>query len=214
MHILFLKKLAGLFLFVLLSVQLFAQDKRVIQFTGIIMTSDSLMAIPNVFIYEKTSGRGTLSNFKGFFSFAAETGDTIMFSSIGFKKQRYIIPKDLTDERYSIIQLMPIDTIFLAETIIYPWPSKEEFKDAFLTADIPDDDYELARKNLENEMLKEMGLALANDGDMNADYQTKQLAQKIYYAGQNAPITVLNIFNWIEFFEAWKRGDFKKKDKN
>lgn len=188
-----------------------AQDPKVIQFTGVVMTSDSLMAVPYVVISEKRTGRATLSNYKGFFSFAANTGDTILFSSVGYKKEKYVIPADLADDHYSIIQLMTTDTIFLAETIIYPWPSKDEFRNAFLSADIPDDDYDLARKNLENQMLREMGLDIPYDANMNADYQTKQLARKIYYAGQDAPITVFNIFNWIDFFEAWKRGDFKKQ---
>ncbi|MFN0275715.1 MAG: carboxypeptidase-like regulatory domain-containing protein [Chitinophagales bacterium] len=200
--------------FIHFSFCLHAQQKKVIQFTGLIMTSDSLRALPNVYISEEGTGRGTLSNYKGFFSFAAETGDTINFSSVGYKRERYVIPAELNEDRYSIIQLMTADTIFLAETIIYPWPTRDEFKEAFLTLEIPDDDYEVARKNLENEMLKEMGLALAYDADMNADYQTKQLAQKIYYTGQNPPITIFNIFNWIKFFDAWKNGDFKRKDEN
>lgn len=203
-----------LFFLLICGISLHAQNKKVIQFTGLVMTSDSLRALQNVFIYEQGSGRGTLSNYKGFFSFAAVTGDTIVFSSVGYERERYIIPTELTDDRYSIIQLMTTDTIFLAETIIYPWPTKEEFREAFLTLEVPDDDYEIARKNLENEMLKEMGLALAYDGDMNADYQTKQLIQKIYYTGQNPPITIFNIFNWIKFFDAWKNGDFKQKHNN
>lgn len=184
--------------------------QSVVQFTGLVLTSDSLMAVPYVRIYEKNTNRSTASNYKGFFSFVAEKGDTIMFSSVGYKKSMYVIPKDLLEDKYSVIQLLTEDTIFLAETIIYPWPSPEEFKKIFLSADIPDDDYEIARKNLENEMMKEMGLDLAYDANMNADYQTKQIAKKIYYAGQDPPMTVFNVFNWIDFFEAWKRGDFKK----
>jgi hypothetical protein len=204
------------FLFItvtLVHLSLFSQNeaRKVVQFTGVVMTSDSLAAMPGVIIFDATTKRGTMSNYKGFFSFAANTGDTIRFSCIGFEQKTFIIPATLEEDRYSIIQLMTADTIYLAETIIYPWPTRDEFREAFVTLDIPDDDYELARKNLENDMLKEMGLDLAYDSDMLADYQTKQLAQKIYYAGQNPPVTIFNIFNWIKFFEAWERGDFKKK---
>lgn len=57
--------------------------------------------------------------------------------------------------------------------------------------------------------MKEMGLAMGYDADANQDYYTKQIGKELYYAGQNPPLTIFNVFNWIEFFEAWKRGDFK-----
>ena len=49
-----------------------------------------------------------------------------------------------------MIQVMPSDTIMLTQTIIYPWPSKEKFKEAFLKFDVPDDDYERAKKNMDH----------------------------------------------------------------
>ncbi len=182
----------------------------VIQFSGITMSSDSLMAIPYTNIVSLTSGNGTTCNYNGFFSFVAEKGDSVKFTAVGYKDEIFVIPQNLSDNKYSVIQLMTKDTIFLAETIIYPWPSKEDFKSAFLSYNIPDDYYETARKNLEREQLKELGEAMAMDADMNADYQTKQLAQKIYYAGQYPPMRIFDVFAWKEFIEAWKRGDFKK----
>ncbi len=206
-------KYFNLFCLFFLSCVLSAQtEKHIIQFTGVVMSSDSLEAIPFVNIYEQTSRRGTLSNYKGFFSIVAEAGDTINFSAIGLRKEQFIIPANLEDDKYSIIQLMSQDTIFLAETIIYPWPSEEDFREAFLAQDIPDDNYELARKNLENEMLKEMGEQIGFDANMNQDYYTKQLAQKIYYAGQIPSMRIFDVFAWKQFIEAWQRGDYKKKD--
>ncbi len=184
----------------------------IIQFSGLTMTSDSLMAIPYVNIYSKQSATGTTANFNGFFSFVAKKGDSIKFTAVGYKDEIYIIPLTLTADKYSVIQLMTKDTIFLAETIIYPWPSKEDFKTAFLSFNIPDDYYEIARKNLERDKLKEIGEQMAMDADMNADYQTKLMAQKIYYAGQYPPMRIFDVFAWKEFIEAWKRGDFKKDE--
>ena len=184
----------------------------VIQFSGITMSSDSLMAIPYTNIVSLRNGNGTTCNYNGFFSFVAEKGDSVKFTAVGYKDEIFVIPQNLADNKYSVIQLMTKDTIFLAETIIYPWPSKEDFKNAFLSYNIPDDYYETARKNLEREQLKELGEAMAMDADMNADYQTKQLAQKIYYAGQYPPMRIFDVKKKKEFIEAWKRGDFKKED--
>ena len=204
--------------FYLLLIIIFAQIGKaqttdsVIQISGIVMTTDSLMAIPFANVLSSNSKTATTSNYNGFFSFVAAKGDTILFTAVGYKDARYIIPGDLTENKYSVIQLMSRDTIYLTETIIYPWPSKEEFRDAFLAYDIPDDYYETARKNLERERLKEIGDAMAMDADMNADYQTKVLGQKIYYAGQYPPMRIFDVFAWKQFFEAWQNGDFKKED--
>lgn len=184
-------------------------ERKVIQFTGIVMTSDSLIGIPFVNIFEKHSMRGTSTNLKGFFSFVAQEGDTILFSAVGFMDDSYVIPFGLKDDKYSIIQLLTSDTVYLAETIIYPWPTPRDFRKAFLAYDVPDTYLDIARKNLERERLKEMGLELGYDADANQDYYTKQIGRELYYAGQNPPLTIFNVFNWIEFFEAWKRGDFK-----
>lgn len=187
------------------------ETERLIQFSGIVVTSDSLAAIPFANIFVDRQNRGGVTNYNGFFSFVAERGDTIRFNALGFKNESFIIPTDLKEDKYSVIQLMTRDTIYLSETIIYPWPSREDFKQAFLSYNIPDDYYETARKNLKREQLKEMGEAMGMDADMNADYQTKQLAQKIYYAGQYPPMRIFDVFAWKQFIEAWRRGDFKKQ---
>lgn len=203
------------FICLVISTSIFAQkaeqkNDSLIQFSGIVMTSDSLMAIPYANISASKSRAASASNYNGFFSFVAQKGDTIKFTAIGYKDGSFIIPSDLTENKYSVIQLLTKDTIYLAETIIYPWPSKEEFREAFLAYNIPDDNYETARKNLERERLKEIGERMAMDADMNADYQTKQLAQKIYYAGQYPPMRIFDVFAWKSFIEAWQRGDYKK----
>ncbi|HAE13218.1 MAG TPA: carboxypeptidase-like regulatory domain-containing protein [Chitinophagales bacterium] len=193
----------------LLPLSLFAQDKRILQFSGLVMTSDSLRAIPLVNIYSKTSGTGTFTDWKGFFSLVAREGDTIIFSAIGFETAEAVIPDSLPEDRYSMVQLMTGDTIFLAETVIFPWPSREDFRETFLYADIPADQYEIAAKNLEREKLKELGEAYGYDADANQDYYTKQIARELYYAGQNPPIRIFDVFAWKAFIEAWQRGDFK-----
>jgi hypothetical protein len=112
--------------FYLLLIIIFAQIGKaqttdsVIQFSGIVMTTDSLMAIPFANVLSSNSKTATTSNYNGFFSFVAAKGDTILFTAVGYKDARYIIPGDLTENKYSVIQLMSRDTIYLTETIIYP----------------------------------------------------------------------------------------------
>ena len=106
---------------------------------------------------------------------------------------------------------MTHDTIHLDATVIYPWPSRDDFRDAFLALDVPDTYLDRARENLERERLREMGLALRPDGNETTDRFFRQEAQKYYYAGQPPPIRLFDVFAWKEFIDAWKRGDFKRR---
>jgi hypothetical protein len=184
---------------------------ELIQFSGVIITSDSLTAIPLAHIIVINSMRGTVSDFNGYFSFVAKKLDTVEFSAVGYKTDRFIVPDSITNNRYSIIQLMSTDTIWLSETVIYPWPTKAEFKEAFLSLEIPDDDLEIARKNLNPRQLLIKAEHLPAEGSVNFKYLVDQQVEKLYYNGQTQPITVLNPFAWAKFVKAWKDGKFKRR---
>ncbi len=188
-----------------------AQDSRLLQVTGLVMTTDSLRAIPFTHVFIKSSGRGVVCNYEGFFSMVVDKGDTLVFSSVGFKEAEYIVPENLDHSRYSMVKLMSRDTIYLAETIIYPWPSQEEFKHAFLTLNIPDDDLERAKKNLDRELMKDLAQQMPQDANESQDYYQRKEADRYYYYGQQAPENIFSPLAWAQFFKAWKRGDFKQK---
>jgi len=197
-----------------LTLQLQAQDTsstELVQFSGVMVTADSLTPVPLAHILVKHSDRGTISDYSGYFSFVARQNDTITFSAIGYKKQFFVIPDTITNNRYSIIQVMANDTIYLSETVIYPWPTKEQFRKAFLNLDIPDDDIAIARKNLTQNDLMRRSLVIQSDGSLNYDYFVEEQTQRLYYNGQTQPITILNPFAWADFIKSWKDGKFKRK---
>ena len=203
------------FLFVsLLAFNAIAQNdskEELIQFSGIIITGDSLNPVPFATIIVKNTLRGTTSDYFGYFSFVAQPLDTIVFSSIGFKKSEFIVPDTLNENRYSLIQMLQNDTVMLDEAIVYPWPTQDQFKQAFLNLDIPDDALEIARKNLSEEQLSARAESMPMSANMNFRYQMQQRTNQMYYAGQFVPNNLLNPMAWAKFIEAWKRGDFKRK---
>ncbi len=186
--------------------------RNLVQFSGAVVTGDSLKPIPFTHIIDRNTGFGTISDYYGYFSFVARKGDTIDFSAIGFKKGQFIIPDTIHGSRYTMFQVMTSDTIYLTETVIYPWPTKEQFKEAFLNLEIPDDDMEIARKNLARYELYVRAQAMPMDGSMNYRHYIDQQVSKLYYAGQTQPITLLNPFAWAQFIQAWKDGKFKRKE--
>jgi hypothetical protein len=197
---------------ILIHVNVLSQSsKEIIQFSGVVVSEDSLQPVPFCTIIDQETKRGTTSDYYGYFSFVAQKGDSIAFSSIGYKKNNFTIPDTLTSNKYSLIQVMYSDTIMLKTAVIYPWPSKEQFAKAFVEADIPNDDYQRAMSNLSRSQLNERMEFTPMDGALNFKWQQQQIQSKLYYAGQYAPNSLLNPFAWTKFIEAWKRGDFKKK---
>ncbi len=184
----------------------------VIQLYGVVMTADSLRAIPAASIVVANKGRGTLTNNDGVFSIAVLKGDKIIFSSVGFKEKSITIPYNLTDNQYSVIQLLVNDTTFLPATIIKPRPSREQFERDFVSTKIPDDAYEIARQNTQENRLRALMATLPADGREAVNFQLRQQANKYYYAGQLPPMNIFNPAAWAQFIQAWKRGDYKNKN--
>lgn len=188
-----------------------------VQFSGVVVTADSLRPVPFANIAVTETGRGTTSDFWGFFSIVVHKNDLISFTAVGYKSGLFRIPDTLSANRYSLIQVMSSDTLMLTETVIYPWPSKEQFRHAFLTLRIPDDDIEIARRNLAYLEMREIyGRNYDPErfgytpGQSYSNYVSTQ-ADKLYYNGQAMPNSLLNPIAWAKFIKAWKRGDFKKK---
>ena len=188
-------------------------DENLVQFSGMVLdgTTEDLYPVPYTNILVKGKGRGTYSDFKGFFSIVVEKTDTIVFSAIGYETVNYVIPADLEDSRYSLVQLMTQDVVNLPETVVFPWPSREHFKLEFLAMDVSSELQELATKNLANESLERMRSTVLADGNENADYYLRKQAATSYYVGQQPPMNIFNPIAWKKFFDAWKRGDYKKK---
>jgi hypothetical protein len=189
------------------------QKDQLVQFSGVIVTADSLKPIPYSSVMIKNSNRGTISDYYGFFSFVAKMNDSIEFSAIGYKKAIFVIPDTLSDQRCSMIQILKPDTVLLREIVIFPWPTKEQFKEAFLHLRVPGDDMSRAERNLDPDELGALAAALPMDGSMNYRNYMGEHTTRLYYSGQLPPNNLLDPIKWAKFIQMWQNGAFKKKKK-
>jgi hypothetical protein len=183
----------------------------VVQLYGIAMTADSLVGIPAVSITIKGTNRGTITNNQGVFSIVALKGDIIEFTHVSYKPKTVVIPKNLQGNQYSIVQLMIEDTAYLPVTIIRPRPSPEQFARDFTNTKVPDDDIEIARQNTNEAKRRVLMQTTPADGGEATTLQLQKIATKATYQGQVPPMNIFNPAAWSEFIQAWKRGDFKRK---
>jgi hypothetical protein len=206
---------AGLLLFLLprnARAQFETSRDSVVQLFGIIMTADSLVGIPAVSIMVKGQNRGTISNNQGVFSIVVLKGDEVEFTHVSYQSKTVRIPKNLDGNQYSVVQLMVADTVYLPATILKPRPTPEQFARDFVKNQVPDDEYEIARKNTSAAKRRILMRTTPGDGGEATRIQLNRVATKATYQGQNPPQNIFNPAAWSEFIQAWKRGDFKNKN--
>lgn len=193
------------------------QEREYIQFSGFVMNEES-EPLPYVHIISMHTRRGTISDRNGIFSIITEPQDTIIFSSVGYKLTYFELPALILDYHYSHDVIMERDTILLEEVMVFPWPTYEEFKEAFLSLELPEDDYDFAIRNLAIIQAQIEGNEIPSPGVAYKQVMDRQLMQTYTY-GQYPINNLLNPVAWARFFDALKRGKLKiqrpeKKDKD
>ncbi len=188
-----------------------------VQFSGMVLDQDSLTPIPFVSIVIKGTDRGTVSLVNGFFSLIIKPGDELVFSSITHKNRTYKVADTIRGKYYYAIQVLTKDTVELPAVEIYAWPSKDDFKRAFLALDLNETDAERADRNLTREELSYLERTQTSSASENYKYVMQAYYTKIYTSGQAPQNNLLNPIKWAEFINAWRSGKLSanpKKKKN
>jgi len=144
-----MKYLIGLLL-LFITVTAVAQEKPLVQFSGIIHNSDSTRGIvPYVSITNKSfRNQVNIANYEGYFSFVAHERDTLVFTCVGYAPVTVVIPANLPGKSYTRQVMIKPQIINLPVFRVFPWATTEEFRKDFLTMKLADDELEIARKNL------------------------------------------------------------------
>ncbi|MFC2114254.1 carboxypeptidase-like regulatory domain-containing protein [Bacteroidota bacterium] len=222
-----MKRTLAISLFFVLSLTLTAQenDPKLVQFSGLILIADSSLPIPYAHIRIQNTHWGTISSIEGFFSLVVRENDTIIFSALGFKKRKLVIHNDIEGNKLSVLMAMTTDTLTFDETLIYPWPSKSKFKEAFLAADPNKTYYDIAMENLDPDKMRAISKGMKMDGSESQHYYMNQQAGASGYLGGQTnyaqfpgmgtpiPLSLLDPVAWYKFIKALKEGKFKKQDK-
>jgi hypothetical protein len=190
-----------------------AEANALIQFSGVVLDQDSLTPIPFVSILVKGTKRGAVTDFYGFFNMVVSAGDELEFFSVSHKNRSYKIADTLNQKYYHAIQILTKDTIQLMPVEIYPWPSKEEFKRAFLALNLNETDVDRADKNMQREALSYLERNQGNSASLNYKYAMQAYYTKVYSSGQQPSISLLNPVAWAQFISAWRKGKFSNAKK-
>jgi hypothetical protein len=194
------------------SSQTDSMPPQVLQVSGLVVTGDSLSPLPYCTVFRSRDRRGTMTDARGFFSLPALTGDTLEFSSVGYVTQQAAIPEGGELARVNLVQPMGRDTVAMKDAFVYPWPSRERFRQDFLALGLPNQGLDPAWDSPMDPMdvydrLSEVG----RDGQSTSSDVLAARAQQAGYAGQAPPVNLLNPVAWAQFLQALKSGDLRKQ---
>jgi len=192
-----------------------AQEKPLVQFSGIIYNVDSNVVVPYVTVTNKNKNNKTVSaNFQGYFSFVAAQGDTILFSAVGYRREALVIPDMEGEKSYTVVVKMKPVVVNLPMVSVLPWASVDEFTKEFMSMKFADDDLEIAKKNVARSSLLAMARDLPRDGQemRGVNFQNNHIALTNKAINQRMANPLLNPFAWGSFIQQIINGDKSKSN--
>jgi hypothetical protein len=198
-----------LFLILIIAPAVNAQKQDPVQISGIIKDEFNT-PLPYSHIIVVSAGKGSIADNRGRFSFIVHPNDTLIFSSLGYKRRQHVVPADLETFHYSVDIQLEVDTFDIKEVTVFPWATYEQFSQAFIALDLPEDDYDRAIANL---ALIQTWLELEGlnpDPGASFQYAMQQHYNRNIYAGQ-PPNTLLNPLAWGQFIQWVREGKFQRR---
>ena len=188
-------------------------EKKLIQFSGIITDVDSNFVVPYVTVTNLSNKEQRYAaNYKGFFSFIAHPGDTILYTAVGYRDLLLPIPNDITDTKYTALVKLKSEIVNLPTVRVYPWATVEDFTRDFMTMKIADDDYLIAVKNLSRESINALMMTLPRDGGeiQSTNFRLNHWNSLNKNMVQSNPL--LNPFAWGKLMQQIFSGDKSRKE--
>jgi len=194
-----------------------AQGKpKVVQFSGIVATGDSLYGVPGVTVYVPKAGRGTITNDYGYFSLAVLAGDSVVVRAVGYQHLTIKIPRDYDKQSYSVVLELKEDMNVLPEVRVWPYPTEKDFKQSFMNLKLPTKDLTGPERSLNEKLMAQ----IFNNTPVSAsaNFQNTMNMQQLQYdrnrgiaPNQYTNNPLLNPLSWFKFINQVKNGDLKRK---
>jgi hypothetical protein len=177
---------------------------HVVQVSGVVVATDSLLPVPYVTVYRSMDNRGTYSDYNGYFTMPAQVGDTLNFISIGLRKSSFVIPYDTTRSHISIVQWMEMDTVLLPTVNVLPYPAPYRLRTELLALDLPGDRYYRFKRG-NGSVSNYDGL---QDWSDNAYDDASATLIARYTNGFKSGGNLLDAAAWGKFMKALRRGEY------
>ncbi|WDF68865.1 hypothetical protein PQ465_00460 [Sphingobacterium oryzagri] len=193
-----------------------AQQKKIIQFSGLISSVGGELPVPFVTVTNRSySNQAHAADNEGFFSFVAHVGDTIAFTSVGFDPVEYVIPYTDSDKFTARINMKSL-VIELPAVMPYPWASIEEFNMAFMALDVSNDDAANMRRSLSPAALAALSQVTPRSAEEIQTFNSMQrhINMNNKNINQRFANPLFSPLAWGSFINSIVKGDYSRKRLN
>lgn len=198
--------------FVLLTNRAQAQEKKILQFSGLISSVGGNLSVPYVTVTNLSRHKNVyMANHEGYFSFVAHPGDSILFSSVGYDPFTFVIP-NLEEDKYTAHITMNSLVIELPAATPYPWASVEEFNLAFMALNLGEDDLLAAKRNLSPQALAELARIVPRSAGeiQSANNQVRHNIMNNKVINQKYANPLFSPLAWGNLINSIVRGDYSR----
>ena len=187
-----------------------------VQWTGVVR-NELLQPIPFAHILVQRDYRGAVSDPNGMFTIITFPRDTLIVSCMGYKLRKIPVPSlSYEDSKHYIKDIIMEEDVFaLSEVVIFPWRTYREFKDAFITLDLPEDDLQRAYRNisvLQEQIYNSMVNRSASPTANFRDAMNSRTNRMMTYGHMYPTYSITNPLAWAQFFQALRNGEFRKRE--
>lgn len=200
-----LAKIAGITVLLFSVFDVYGQQEP-IQFSGVILDDqERTYGLPGTHIYVSERGQGTTTNGYGFFSIPVLPGDSVIFSYVGFKVYSFVVPENQVADFKEVIVLEE-DTTYLPTVEVRPYLPEDLFKQAILTANLPDaQNFRQMNANLNNQLYNNMISNMPMDGSEAAYYYINSYNRDIQQRNVPQYNPLFNPFAWADVVRSLRR---------
>lgn len=211
MSVQFMRKIVCTVFFLTVLFSACAQDSvpSRIDLHGVILDADGLQPVYNVNVYVR-HGYGTVSNSNGYFNLRCSSGDTVLFSHVGYRLVRFVVPDTIFADNRTVGIIMQTDTVQLPEVVVLPFVTYARMKYEVANME-PDAELQIAFSNVADAV----DLALKHSGDSYFDASAQQLSDysaRLQNAGMYAPDQTLNLIGFNNGLTGYLRHLKSKKN--
>ena len=103
-------------------------DSLLFDLTGKVVSSDSLKPIQDAHIISKFNKWGTISDQDGYFRMLVSADDSLLISSIGYRKRIIRISDSIRQVQQPVLFKLDIDTVLIHEIVIHGFWDYHTFK--------------------------------------------------------------------------------------
>jgi hypothetical protein len=113
--------------------------KKVIQFSGQVLASDSPTMLEGVAVYVPGTTRGSHTRKSGYFSMPVVEGDTVVFAAMGYEKLYLTIPIGTKETDFTVTIRLEEKAHTLPTVNVMPWATEYDLKQAILEVKLPEE---------------------------------------------------------------------------